>query len=158
MKAVPDFPNYRLTKDGKLYSLRKKKFVKEKPGGLKKYPRWELWRDGQRFHKWCHRLVCQVWVSCCIGLQVHHKNGDVLNYHPSNLVPLNPPPDPIRSQSQIVVKLPPKFLRAHLEIIHRSGPAIHRAVRVLLGMLPCGHHKRIVQVLHVKHSLRLAGA
>lgn len=90
MKAVPDFPNYRLTKDGKLYSLRKKKFIKEKPGGLKKYPRWELWRDGQRFHKWCHRLVCQVWVSCCIGLQVHHKNGDVLNYHPSNLVPLNP--------------------------------------------------------------------
>jgi len=117
MKPVPDFPNYMITRDGNLYSIKSKKFVKEKPGGLKKYPRWELWREGHRFHRWCHRLVCAVWVGCCDGLQVHHKDANPLNYHPKNLVPLT-----VEEHLEATRRLRAKIARRQAEILKDNCP------------------------------------
>jgi len=88
-KPVPGFPNYIINRSGQLYSIKRKVIIKEKPGGTKLYPRYELWHNGQRFHKWIHRLVCDVWVSSVEGKEVHHRDGNVFNYHASNLIPLS---------------------------------------------------------------------
>lgn len=90
MVPVHGFPNYMITEDGKVFSIPKNKFVKEKPGGYKKYPRVELWRDGIRHHHWVHRLVCAHYVGSCTGKHVHHGDGDPTNNHAVNLKPLTP--------------------------------------------------------------------
>lgn len=89
-RPVPGFPNYKINRDGQVYSLKRKRFVKEKPGGLKPYPRIILYHEGERFHLWCHRLNCEVWVGPVEGKEVHHKNGDTYDYRARNLVPLTP--------------------------------------------------------------------
>lgn len=117
MKPVPDFPNYLITREGKLYSIKYKKLIKEKPGGLKKYPRWILYKNGQRFHHWCHRLVCAVWVGCCKDKQVHHKDGNPSNYHPKNLVPLTH-----EEHLEATRKLRAKMARRQSELLKQNCP------------------------------------
>ena len=88
MKEIDGFPNYKLTRDGKVYCVKKRIFKKPKPGGLKKYVRVELFRDGVRHHRWVHRLVCAHFVGCCKDKHVHHKNGNYLDNRDTNLIPL----------------------------------------------------------------------
>ena len=88
-KPVPGFPNYTISRTGQLYSIKRKIIIKEKPGGLKLYPRVVLYLQGKRFHKWIHRLVCDIWVGAVDGKEVHHRDGNVFNYHASNLIPLS---------------------------------------------------------------------
>ena len=87
-RPVPGYPNYKINRAGQVFSIKRNKFVKEKPGGLKVYPRVVLYKDGEKKHFWCHRLNCEVWVGPTEGKEVHHKNGNVLDYHARNLVPL----------------------------------------------------------------------
>jgi hypothetical protein len=87
-RAVPDFPNYKINRAGQVYSIKRKKFIKEKPGGRKIYPRIILYKKGQRYHFWIHRLNCEVWVGPVEGKKVHHKNGIATDYHADNLIPL----------------------------------------------------------------------
>lgn len=88
MKAIEGFPNYKITRNGKVYCIKRRLFKKEKPGGFKKYARVELFRDGVRYHKWVHRLVCEHFVGCCKDKHVHHKNGNYLDNRDTNLIPL----------------------------------------------------------------------
>ena len=88
MRPVPGFPNYEMDRAGQLWSIKRKVFVKTIAGGIKKYPRYWLYNKGKRYRKWCHRLCCAIWVGPIEGKFVHHKDGDCLNFHSSNLVPL----------------------------------------------------------------------
>ena len=87
-RPVPGFPNYVINRAGQVYSLKFKKIIKEKPGGLKPYPRIILYKDGERYHRWLHRLNCEVWNGPVAGKEVHHKDGNTYNYHANNLVAL----------------------------------------------------------------------
>ena len=88
LKEIPEFPNYKVARDGRLFSVKRKRFLKIKDNGFKAYPRYELCKNGKRYFKWCHRIVCELWVAPCEGLNVHHKDGDPLNFHADNLIPL----------------------------------------------------------------------
>jgi hypothetical protein len=87
-RVVPGFPNYKINRAGQVYSIKSKRFIKEKPGGTRPYPRIILYKEGIRYHLWLHRLNCQVWVGPIEGKEVHHKDGDTYNYHANNLTPL----------------------------------------------------------------------
>lgn len=89
MIEIVGFPNYKITSDGRVYCVKSKIFKRPKPG-FKKYLRIELWKDGERFHRWIHRLVCSHYVGSCTDKHVHHKNGNYLDNRARNLVPLTP--------------------------------------------------------------------
>ena len=88
LKEIPEFPHYKVARDGRLFSVKRKRFVKLKLNGFKQYPRYELWKDGKRYYRWAHRIVCELWCGPCCGLNVHHKDGNALNFHADNLIPL----------------------------------------------------------------------
>lgn len=85
LKEVPDFPEYRVGRDGSLFSVKKKRFVKPRYNGYKLYPRYVLWRKGRRYLRWCHRIVAEVWIGPVCELNVHHRDGNPLNFHADNL-------------------------------------------------------------------------
>lgn len=90
LKEVPGFPEYKVTRDGRLYSVRKKKFIKPRYNGFKMYPRYVLWRNGVRKLVWCHRLIATVFIGNADYKNVHHRDGDPLNFHADNLAILTP--------------------------------------------------------------------
>ena len=87
MNVIEGFPGYVITDDGRVYSIRCKKFIKPKPG-RKKYLRVELYIKGRRYHRWIHRLVCHHFVGNVDGKHVHHLDGNELNNRWWNLKPL----------------------------------------------------------------------
>lgn len=83
VKEVKEFPNYLITSDGQVYSLRSKKFLTPfiNNSGYKFV---YLSKDGVAFKKYIHRLVAEEFWSK-EGMEVNHIDGDKLNNHKNNL-------------------------------------------------------------------------
>lgn len=81
----PDFPHYRVTPDGRVYSLRSKRFLKPQPMGV--YLGLIITHaDGSLVHRYVHRLVLEAVAGPCpAGMEARHLNGDRYDNKASNL-------------------------------------------------------------------------
>lgn len=89
MKQIPDFPNYSITKDGRVWS---KKRHNTKGGQLKPgidkhgYSRVVLCNNGKTATKKVHRLVLETFVGPCPkGMECRHLDGNPANNNLDNL-------------------------------------------------------------------------
>lgn len=81
------FKDYKITKEGKVISLKHKKSVELK-GEIDKdgYKRVLIYIDGKRKKFFVHRLVAQTFIPNPENKpQVNHKDGNKLNNHVNNL-------------------------------------------------------------------------
>ena len=83
MKQIPDYPNYAVTKDGRVWSYNRNKFVYC-------YPRSTgfvvpLWYEGIKFVKLVRRLVFEAFNGY-VPEVVTHRDGNVFNNNVENLV------------------------------------------------------------------------
>jgi len=78
---------YYITEDGKVYSTRKKDFLKPTVDkfGYIKYSLYGV--DKKKYNRFAHRLVltCYNYVENCENLTVNHKDGNKLNNQLDNL-------------------------------------------------------------------------
>lgn len=86
LKQISNFPNYCITKDGKVWSKKHQKFLK----GMKNnsgHLRVGLYtKNGKRFIRYIHQLVLEMYVGTCpIGMQCRHLNGNPADNHLENL-------------------------------------------------------------------------
>ena len=77
MKPIPGFPKYKITKDGRIWSLyrggRWLSLTENMHGRL----RVSLYKNGEQHHKEVHRLVLETFVGPCPdGMQSCHNNGN----------------------------------------------------------------------------------
>lgn len=91
MKAIPNYPGYYVTKDGKVWSEtgkykdKQSKFLKTLilPNG---YVTISLWKFNKEHRKYVHRLILEVFVSPCPdGMETCHNNGIRMNNRLENL-------------------------------------------------------------------------
>ena len=83
MKPIPDYPNYAVTRDGRVWSHYSKKFIcltQKKGYGSEA----SLHFDGIIFHKGVHRLVFEAFHGYAPEV-VSHKDGNIFNNHLDNL-------------------------------------------------------------------------
>lgn len=85
LKSIPSFPDYLITEDGRIKSLKSQKWLRlfiQKDG----YKKVSLRRDGVTFKKSVHRLVAETFLDNPNGLPVvHHLNDDKLDNRVENL-------------------------------------------------------------------------
>ena len=75
---------YAITRDGKVWSHKRKKFLK--PGSVRGYHRVNLCKDGKRKCYYIHRLVAEAFIPNPNNLsQVNHKDEDKSNNCVENL-------------------------------------------------------------------------
>ena len=91
LKDAPGHPGYRITDDGRLWSDRtwrgsSGRWVKASPSG-KGYLAANLFLDGKSRRRYIHHLVAEAFIGPRPdGMEVRHKNGDMLDNRASNLV------------------------------------------------------------------------
>ena len=94
VRDIPGFPNYAISRDGRVWSkARKSRHNHIYPGIWLKpkfhkcgYPQYGLWRDNKITWTLCHRLVLESWVGPCPpGKECRHLDGNPANNHLSNL-------------------------------------------------------------------------
>ena len=85
MKEIENYEGlYAITKDGKVYSYKRKKFLK--PGLVGGYHRVNLCKEGKKKNYYIHRLVAEAFIPNPKGLpQVNHKDEDKSNNCVENL-------------------------------------------------------------------------
>lgn len=77
---------YGVTRDGRIYSYKSRRFLKPVPGGTSPYLEVSLCIDGKRKVFLVHRLVANAYIPNPTNLpQVDHLNGDVLDNRAENL-------------------------------------------------------------------------
>lgn len=87
-RIIPEFPNYLIYADGRVFSLKNQKFMthkKDKDGYLKV----RIFNDAPRFDQWLlvSRLVARAFLSDYDKeKQVHHIDGDIENNSVENLL------------------------------------------------------------------------
>ena len=75
LKPIREFPQYYITKDGKVWSTKTKKWLKPSLDGYG-YLQVKLCKDGKMYNRKVHRLVLETFVgSCPGGMQTCHNNG-----------------------------------------------------------------------------------
>lgn len=81
----PDLPNYLIYEDGRVFSLKRQKFLKpslDRYGYLKVV----LFKNNIRHYLTVHRIVGIVFIPNPYNKeQINHKDGDKLNNHKDNL-------------------------------------------------------------------------
>lgn len=90
MKSIPNFPDYCITKDGRVWSIPRNgtkggwlKLRVRKHGYLEAFLR----RNNERFYKTVHRLVLETYIGPCpVGMESRHLNGNRLDNRLENLV------------------------------------------------------------------------
>lgn len=95
MKPIPGFPNYQITKDGRVWSNSKKT---SRGVGLQHFGRWlrprlrrGYWavtfsKESKQYTRSIHRLVLETFVGLCpAGMQCRHLDGIKTNNRLSNL-------------------------------------------------------------------------
>ena len=84
MTTIKDFPNYSITKDGKIYSHKRKRFII--PSQSDGYYRTIISNDEGKKHYLIHRLVAETFIPNPDNkFQVNHKNKDIKNNRVDNL-------------------------------------------------------------------------
>lgn len=76
METIPNFPDYKITKDGKIWSERSRQWLKpgKHRGG---YLLVRLCKDKDVYPKYIHRLVLETFISSCPkGMEACHNNGN----------------------------------------------------------------------------------
>ena len=82
---IPDYPDYLIEKDGRIYSLKRNKWLKSSPGSNGYYGI-ELANHEGRKRFSVHRLVAMTYIPNPNELpQVNHKDENKANNHVSNL-------------------------------------------------------------------------
>ncbi|WP_353727278.1 HNH endonuclease [Lactococcus lactis] len=83
MKQIPDYPNYAVTRDGRVWSYNRNKFVYCYPrkSGLTV----PLWYEGLRFMKRVQRLVFETFYGYSPEV-VTHRDGNFFNNNLENLI------------------------------------------------------------------------
>ena len=85
MKQIPEFLNYAITKDGKVWSCNRNKWLKYDKSN-KGYLRVTLCKNGKTKHKYIHRLILETYVGKCLkGMECRHLDGNKLNNELDNL-------------------------------------------------------------------------
>jgi hypothetical protein len=85
MKSIPDFPNYKISSDGRVYSINYKKVLKSHINS-DGYETIQLQNKGAKKDFLMHRLVANAFIENKNNkLYVNHKDGDKLNNDISNL-------------------------------------------------------------------------
>lgn len=84
-KVLDDFENYIIYDNGKIFSTKRKLFLKPEITNAG-YERVNLYRNGKRFHKSAHRIVAEMFVPNPCNLPiVNHKDENKLNNNAVNL-------------------------------------------------------------------------
>lgn len=74
LKIIPNFPAYCISKNGKVWSSKRKQFLKLNLYGG--YPYAALQKDSKAYRKQVHRLVLETFVGPCPeGMECCHDNG-----------------------------------------------------------------------------------
>lgn len=82
---VKNFPNYKITKDGKIFSIRSKRYLKQKiqPNG---YHCIKLCNNGYQKDKYIHKLVAETFIKNTKNKKyVNHIDGNKSNNNINNL-------------------------------------------------------------------------
>jgi len=85
MKQIPNYPGYKITKDGRVYSDKTQRWLKPwiDSGG---YWAVALRKDGKTFHRNNHRLALETFVGPCPQeMECCHGDGNRLNCNLNNL-------------------------------------------------------------------------
>lgn len=84
LKEIPGFPTYCITKDGKVWSRKTKRFLRPYLGHG--YLHIDLWRDSKPHHRQIHRLVLETFTgSCPKNMECCHSNGIRIDNRLENL-------------------------------------------------------------------------
>jgi hypothetical protein len=87
MKSIPEFDNYYVSEDGRIWSdyKGKKKLLKQSKS-KKGYMRVNLYLNKKNYNRRVHRLVAQVFIPNPENKpEVNHKNGNTVDNHSRNL-------------------------------------------------------------------------
>lgn len=86
IKKIPEFPNYSITTQGKVYSNRFNRWLKPSFNLKTGYLQVILYTNKQRFCKRIHRLVLETFIGPCPnGMESCHNDDNKLNNLLSNL-------------------------------------------------------------------------
>jgi len=96
VKTIPGFPNYAITRDGRVWSKPRKDTINRKiegrwlksvmDGGFCNYYQVNLWQDGIPKVQRVHRLVLETYVGPCPeGMECRHLNGNPQDNRVENL-------------------------------------------------------------------------
>ncbi len=76
MKQIPNYPNYSVDKDGRVWTHKFKRWLHPYPGGMGRL-RVSLFINDVPKNQYVHRLVLETYVGPCpAGMQCRHLNGD----------------------------------------------------------------------------------
>lgn len=87
MKIIPEFPNYSITEDGKVWSKNINAFLSPYVNNSG-YPCYKLHKNGIQYTQSIHRLLARVYKglpSLDSELEVDHKDTDPSNYSLDNI-------------------------------------------------------------------------
>ena len=85
MKQIPKFPKYKITKDGKVWSVKNQIFLSQKTT-MYGYKEVSLCKLNIKYSKTIHRLVLETFVGPCPGgMACCHNNGIRTDNRLSNL-------------------------------------------------------------------------
>lgn len=82
-KILDKYPNRIICDDGQIYNKNGRK-LNLKPG-KGKYLRARMYKQGEEFYTWVHRMVCYAFCGDCTNRDVHHKDRNRQNNHWWNL-------------------------------------------------------------------------
>jgi hypothetical protein len=87
-KELEDAPRYCIYPDGKLWSKKTNKFLKDQRGGYKgEYRKFSLWVNGKYINKYVHVLVMNYFgpIKPSINHEINHIDGNKFNNALNNL-------------------------------------------------------------------------
>ena len=85
MKAIPNFEDYLISREGKIYSTKSNKILKQRVDRYG-YAKCTLFRKGKAYYRTIHRLVAITYISNPRGLPtVNHINENKLDNRVENL-------------------------------------------------------------------------
>jgi hypothetical protein len=90
LKQIPNFPNYFVSREGQVYSIKSKKFLKPKKH-RGNYLYVQLYKEDKSYNKTIHRLVAETFIKKTdedLRLNrncIDHIDGNRQNNHVSNL-------------------------------------------------------------------------